>query len=497
MNLVATSGVRKDHEVPTQRIEVCETHTGVVVLAGDRAYKSKKPVITDFLDFSTRLSREHACRREIELNCRLSADSYIGLAHLVGPEGGPGEPVIEMRRYPDDERLSTIVGRALWAGGHLDAIAQKLARLHAESPRGREINAAGRRTAIVARWEQNLVELVRRATRLDIGKSIAQIDHLFRQYVDGRAMLFAQRIDRRRIVDGHGDLQAADIFCTAGGPVILDCLEFDDQLRYVDGMDDASFLAMDLQFLSADELADSFLASYRGAAEEDAPFSLAYFYCAYRAVVRAKVDCVRMEQGDGLAHADALRHLELAIDNLQRATVRLVLVGGGPGAGKSTLSSALGGALAAQVISTDDVREELRAAGQLDGPAGHYDTGRYSPHNVHAVYKAMLHRAGSLLAQGQSVILDGTWRDAEARECARAIGHENSCPVVELCCTAPLYIAQNRIAGRCVGASEVTPEIAAAMAQETEIWPEALGIDTSQPVAASVEDAIEMCRSAL
>ncbi|MDR3660206.1 MAG: AAA family ATPase [Mycobacterium sp.] len=497
MGLAATPEVLDPVEVPGPRIEVHETHTGVVVLAGNRAYKSKKPVVTDFLDFSTQRSREHACLREIELNRRLAADSYLGLAHLVGPEGGPGEPVIEMRRYPDSERLATIVGKGLPAVGHLDAIAERIARLHADSAHDKEISAAGRRTAIIVRWEENLGELNRRAGTLDAGGAIARINRLFRQYVDGRATLFAQRIDQCRIVDGHGDLQAADIFCTADGPAILDCLEFDDQLRYVDGIDDASFLAMDLQFLGAGELADHFLAAYRHAAGDDAPLSLAHFYIAYRAVVRAKVDCVRMEQGDALARADAIRHLELAFDNLRAATVRLIVVGGEPGTGKSTVSRALGTALAAQVISTDDVRAELGAAGRLDGPAGQYGAGRYSREQVQLVYRTMLRRAGLLLAQGESVILDATWRDADARECARALGREHRCPIVELECTAPLAIARERIGNRTDGTSEVTAEIAEAMAREHISWPEAHRIDTTAPLIASVDMATTVCRSAL
>ncbi|MUL47121.1 AAA family ATPase [Mycobacterium sp. CBMA293] len=495
MSGAVTPEVLDAMQVPGQ-ITVHETHTGVVVLAGDRAYKSKKPVVTDFLDFGTVQRREHACLREIELNRRLAAGSYLGLAHLVGPEGGPGEPVIEMRRYPDDERLATIVRSGLPAEGYLDAVAQQIARLHADSAHSKQINSAGRRTAVIVRWEQNLAELSRRATTLDAGSAIAVINRLFRQYVDGRATLFAQRIDQCRIVDGHGDLQTADIFCTARGPVILDCLEFDDELRYVDGLDDASFLAMDLQFLGARDLAEYFLSSYRRAAGDDGPASLAYFYCAYRAIVRAKVDCIRMEQGHASARADALRHLELAVDNLRAATVRLVLVGGDPGTGKSTVARALGSALPATVISTDDVRAELVAAGRLDGRAGSYRSGRYSRAQVQEVYKAVLRKAGLLLAQGKSVILDGTWRDPDARECARAVGRENRCPIVELACTAPLDVALARIAGRRDSTSEVTPEIAAAMAHERISWPEAHRIDTTRPVIASTHVAAAICRSA-
>lgn len=496
MSLAVTPHVT-DTVVPAERIEVHETHTGLVVLAGDRAYKAKKPVVTDFLDFSTRDRRERACLREIELNRRLAADSYLGLAHLVSPAGGPGEPVIEMRRYPDAERLATMVARGLPAKGHLDAIAKQLAQLHAASPHNEEISAAGRDMAVLARWEQNLAELSRRAAALDAVGSIALIGRLFRQYVDGRTGLFEQRIDRRRIVDGHGDLQAGDIFCTADGPVVLDCLEFDDQLRYVDGIDDAAFLAMDLQFRGAGELADYFLASYRRAADDAAPPSLAYFYCAYRATVRAKVDCIRMEQGDVVARSDGLRHLELAIKNLRTATVRLILVGGAPGTGKSTVSRALAEAIAAQVISSDDVRAELCEAGCLSGPAGQYGTGRYSPEQVELVYREMLNRAGLLLAEGCSVILDATWRDTDARRRARALGRDHSCPIVELECSAPLGIAQERIGHRRGSTSEVTAEIAAALAKEPFSWPEAHRLDTTESLSATVDAAVAVCRSVL
>lgn len=497
MSLAVTPPVTGTAGVSGARIELHETHTGLVVLAGDRAYKAKKPVVTDFLDFGTRERRERACLREIELNRRLAADSYLGLAHLVGPADGPGEPVIEMRRYPDAERLATMVARGQPAKGHLDGIAKQLAQLHADSPHNEEISAAGRDTVVVARWEQNLAELSRRAAALDAVGSIALIGRLFRQYVDGRTGLFEQRINQRRIVDGHGDLQAGDIFCTADGPVILDCLEFDDQLRYVDGIDDAAFLAMDLQFRGAGALADHFLAAYRLAAGDVAPPSLAYFYAAYRAIVRAKVDCIRMEQGDVVARSDALRHLELAIKNLRTATVRLILVGGAPGTGKSTVSRALAETIAAQVISSDDVRAELCGAGRLSGSAGQYGTGRYSPEQVELVYREMLNRAGLLLAQGRSVILDATWRDTDARRRARALGRDHRCPTVEMECSAPLGIAQERIRNRRDTTSEVTTEIAAALAQENSSWPEAHRIDTTEPLTASVDVALAVCRSAL
>ena len=92
-------------------VDVHETHTGVVVLVGDRAYKAKKPVLTDFLDFRTPEQRERACLREVELNSRLSPGSYLGVAHLDDPAGGAAEPIVVMRRYRENDRLASMVTR--------------------------------------------------------------------------------------------------------------------------------------------------------------------------------------------------------------------------------------------------------------------------------------------------------------------------------------------------------------------------------------------------
>ena len=136
---------------------------------------------------------------------------------------------------------------------------------------------------------------------------------------------FTQRITDGRIVDGHADLLTDDVFCMPEGPVLLDCLEFDDQLRYVDGIDDAAFLAMDLEFLGRKDLGDYFLKQYSRHAGDTAPSTLTDFYIAYRAVVRAKVDCVRVAQGHHDAVADAQRHIDVALEHLRCGTVRLIL----------------------------------------------------------------------------------------------------------------------------------------------------------------------------
>lgn len=473
--------------------EIRETHTGLVILVGEKAYKLKKPIATDFLDFSSVERRQHACEVEVALNRRLAPDSYLGVAHFVGPGDGPAEPVIVMRRYPDDARLASLVKNNEPVHHHLCVIAEALARFHETARRSGEIDAQGGNCAVSARWRQNLLELQRRSGAIFSTESINQVTRLANQFISGRGALFAQRIAERRIVDGHADLLADDIFCMPDGPALLDCLEFDDRLRYVDGIDDAAFLAMDLEFLGRKDLGAYFVDEYSRRADDSAPQALRDFYIAYRAVVRAKVDYIRVAQGHSEAASDARRHIDIALDHLKAGTVRLILIGGGPGTGKTTLSRALAQELCAQVVSTDDVRRELHQSGVISGRVGELDAGLYTPENVTRVYDEVLRRARLALSGGSSLILDGTWRDARERGRAREVADESVAPLVEFSCSLPLETASARIEGRVVSTSDATGEIAAALAQRDFESFDAHRIDTSRPLSESVTEVQKIC----
>jgi predicted kinase len=351
----------------------------------------------------------------------------------------------------------------------------------------------GKAGAIDQRWRENLSELNRYAGTLPT-EPLSRIQHLAAEFVSGRGPLFTHRIEQGLIVDGHGDLLADDIFCVQGEPALLDCLEFDDELRYVDCVDDATFLTMDLEFLGRKDLGDYFLERYAVHSGHTAPSALQDFYIAYRAVVRAKVDCVRLSQGKSEAAEDAARHLAIAVGHLQNGSVRLALVGGNPGTGKSTLARALAEQTGAQVTSTEDVRRELRDSGGITGDAGVLNEGLYRPDNVAMVYEVALRRAHSLLGNGQSVILDGTWRDPQMRAQAHRLGSETHSAMVELMCSAAVDTAAGRIRTRRPGSSEVTPEIAAALAAQDAGWDTAHRIDTSRTLEDLVREAHDVWR---
>ena len=144
--------------------------------------------------------------------------------------------------------------------GPLRQVARILAAQHASAPRSpADLSEQGSRDALPTRWDANIGQAMAVRGRVLDAKTIAETGRLARQFLAGREPLFDARISAGHIVDGHGDLLADDIYCLDDGPRILDCLDFDDQLRWLDGLDDAAFLAMDLERLGVAELARQFI----------------------------------------------------------------------------------------------------------------------------------------------------------------------------------------------------------------------------------------------
>ena len=468
-------------------VAVAETHSGVVFFLGDRAYKLKKPVALGFLDFRTREARLDACRREVALNRRLAPDVYLGIADISGPDGQPCDHLVVMRRMADERRLSSMVATGVDVREHLAGLAKVLARFHAGADRSSTIDEAAGRDALRRRWETNHEEMASfRGTVLDPETEDAVIT-LARRYLAGRAPLFQRRIEEGRACDGHGDLLADDIFCLDDGPRVLDCLEFDDRLRFGDALADVAFLAMDLERLGRPDLASEFLARYGDASGDRWPPSLAHHHIAYRAQVRAKVSAVRWSQGDTASAESVARLLTLCHDHLRQARVRLVLVGGNPGTGKSTVARGIAAPLDALVFRSDEVRKSLVGSDPLVPSPAPLDQGLYRPAMNDATYTELLARARTALELGRTVVLDATWRHPKWREAAATVASAASADMVELRCVAPLDVALVRVRRRSgTDASDATEEITRALSSSDGGWTTATEIDTSGEVAAAI-----------
>lgn len=466
---------------------IAETHISWVFFVGDRAYKLKKPVRTAFLDFSTIESRRLDCEREVALNRRLAPDVYEGVATVMGVDGEVCDHLVVMKRMPDERRLSAQVQSHATEPAlrrSILAIARRLASFHAAAERSTQIDAAGSPEVTASRWLTNTAQLRPFVDEVLDADLIEEVDRLAARYVAGRAPLLEQRIADGRVLDGHGDLLADDIFCLDDGPRILDCLEFDDGLRWGDGLADAAFLAMDLERLGRLDLSSVLLSAYEAASGDSWPQSLAGHYIAYRALIRSKVACLRASQGADTAQEDARLLLELAARRLREAAVRMVLVGGAPGTGKSSLAATLGRALGWPVLRSDTLRTEF--AGLSPGVAdGRDQRASYGTAATQRTYDELVARGAALAQLGQTVILDATWTSERHRAQARAAAQETATDLVELRCVAPATMAADRLVRRREAGtdpSEATPAIALAMAAGADPWPEAVAIDTTGSV---------------
>ncbi|GGN52035.1 hypothetical protein FHR83_009244 [Actinoplanes campanulatus] len=437
---------------------------------GDRAYKLKKPVDLGFLDFRRRADRFRACHREVRLNRRLAPDVYLGVADIVGPDGLPGDHMVVMRRMPDERRLSTLVRRGAPVDAELRRLARVMAVFHGIARRGPAIDAEGGRAGLRGRWDATFEQLRHLHSGVLDRDAADEVERRAHESLDGRDRLFTDRIAHGRIVDGHGDLLADDIFLLDDGPRILDCLEFDDRLRYLDGLDDAAFLAMDLEHLGAPALAGRFLDWYAQFSDDPAPEPLRHHYVAYRAFVRAKVACLRHEQGNPNAAADVVAYTDLTLRHLRAGMVRLIAVGGPRTEAKTSLAGRLADQLGATVLSSDRIRREMAGLDPRMSAAAGFDQGIYTTEWTDRTYAELCWRARQLLEVGQTVILDASFTRDRHREAARRLAACTHSTLTELLCTAGITTL--------AAPSDADSLIAGLLAAGADDWPQARHVAT-------------------
>ena len=485
-------------------LEVRETHASWLLLTPTHVYKVKKPVRFDFMDLSAPATRRRMCEAETELNRRLAPDVYEGVGWFEEP-GGRREPVVVMRRLPADRSLAELV-RAddPFLEWHVASVASTLAAFHAGARSDDRVRGWATGEAVRQLWEDNLAGLMRTAAGIVDPPTLEVAARLAGDYISGRQALFESRIADDRIVDGHGDLLCDDVFCLDDGPRLLDCLEFSERLRAVDILLDAASLAADMERLGRPDLAALWLEEHARSTGDDWPASLAHFYVAYRALVRAEVAAIRAGAAGGasraagpVADADEARLLvAIALDHLREGAVRLVMIGGLPGAGKSTLAAALSEATGWPVISTDIVRKRLAGLDPEEPAGGAFGTGIYSPELSAAVYAELISEADILLSGGRSVILDGSWVRRCWRDAAFDTAAHRRAAVVPILCRVPTPVANERLRRRSEqpATSDATPGIRASMADLLEPWDDALEFDTSRPLEELVGDALDLAQ---
>lgn len=309
----------------TERVESIETHMAWVFLTDRLAFKLKKPVRYEFLNFSTLEARRDDCFAEVRLNRRLAPDVYLGVTALrVDEEGmrldGAGIAVdwlTRMKRLPREAMLDRAIERGEVDEAVLRKAARRLARFYRDAdPIGLSAREYLERLRRYVR--ENRRELTR--PEFGLGETAAEaIGGRLEDFLAERAGDLEARVRNGRIVEGHGDLRPEHV-CLRPDPVFIDCIEFRREFRLVDPADELAFLGIECEALGARWIGDVFLQTYRTETDDPAPPEIVEFYRCHRAYLRAKLSMWHVRDGALADHAAwrgrARDYLELAAGHL-------------------------------------------------------------------------------------------------------------------------------------------------------------------------------------
>jgi aminoglycoside phosphotransferase family enzyme len=288
-----------DH--PSQ-VSMRQTHISWLFFTEHFVYKVKKPVDFGFLDFTALESRQFFCDQEVQLNRRLAPGVYLGIVEVKADEGrirlgGPGKTIdyaVQMRRLPEDRMLPRLLAAGQVTFDTMRRLARLVAEFHTQAETGGAIDEAGTVTTVLTNWQENFDQ-----TRPYLGfplpqETYDQIQNRVLAFCRVGEELFGQRIAEGRIRDGHGDLRTEHI-CLTEPIAIFDCIEFNHRFRHGDVAADVAFLAMDLDERGYPDLSHAFVEAYIDYSGDHGLRRMLNFYQCYRAFIRAKVECFRLD----------------------------------------------------------------------------------------------------------------------------------------------------------------------------------------------------------
>ena len=492
-------------------VRVLETHISFVLLTGRNAYKIKKAVDLGFLDFRALSSRSFYCQEELRLNRRTAPGIYLDVVAIAGSveaptlgcDGPPIEYALKMREFRQDALATQALERGEFSPACIDALAAQVADLHRAADAADSGGSRGDPDGILRIALRNFDRMRPRGHDLE---DVGQLDGLRAWTQAEHAVLAAtmsDRVSRARIRECHGDLHLGNIAAIDGKPVIFDCLEFSEELRWADVMSDVAFLVMDLRRHGRRDLAHRFLNAYLEITGDYEGLRVLPFYLVYRAMVRAMVACERARQaGPGAAGDAALAesrdYLDLAGRFAYERQPAIVVTHGFSGCGKTTVSQSLLEAIAGVRIRTDVERKRLHGLRPTDREPAGLEAALYSTEVTRWVYLRVLALARVTVEAGFTAIVDGAFLWRWQREMFRDLARELAMPFLVVTLKAREATLRARIVRRREHANDASDADLAVLDQqlrsahplEADENADAIAIDTEKPVPSGLWLAI-------
>lgn len=489
-------------------VERIDTHTSIVFLVRDRAYKLKRAVRFNYLDFSTSERRQMLCEAEVRLNRRTAPALYRSAIAItrqadgslaLGGDGTPVDWVVEMNQFPQEALFDRLASTGQLDLETMPPLATAIARFHASAERRREHGGRAGMAWIVDGNADGFAEFGR--TCLDPSASRRVIEGSRRE-LERVTELLERRRESGFVRQCHGDLHLRNIVLLDGQPTLFDGVEFNDQISCIDVLYDLAFLLMDLWRRHLPRHANHIWNRYLAETGDVGGLPLLPLFLSCRAAVRAKTSATAAALQQEAArrnelHDAAREYLDMAEQLLHPAGPSLVAVGGFSGSGKSTLALGLapsvGAAPGAVVLRSDEIRKRVCGVAPLErlGPQG------YAPEVSERVYSALIERAAMVVRSGHSAIVDAVLAREADRKGLEQLAARAVVPFVGLWLDAPESLLVSRTEQRQNDPSDADANVVRLQrAQDSGdiTW---LRLDASGPAALVLANATDHVRRQL
>lgn len=291
--------LKKDKAVyphKVSKINLEETHISWILLTGKYAYKLKKELkFGNVLDFSNLSLRKKYCQREVQLNKLLCQEMYEGVVKIVNDKdsirfadlkekGKPLEYAVKMREIPQKYRMDHLLKQNKINKKTIDKLVSILVKFHKKTPTNPKIKKFGQPSFLFKKINENF------RTLETLTKINPKFEKTLIKFIQENKSLFLKRIKQNKIRDIHGDLYLRNIFVINNSKFYLyDRIEFNEELRSADIIEDVAHFAMDLDFHRRHDLRKYFLTQYLVKSQDQELELLVYFWMCYKACMRAKV----------------------------------------------------------------------------------------------------------------------------------------------------------------------------------------------------------------
>ena len=436
-------------------VRTIETHISTVILAGDDAYKFKKPLDLDFLDFSTLEARRQFCETELEINRRLAPQIYLEVVTLNGDDAspvinGPGpilDYAVHMRRFDRERQLDRLLEQDRLPAAAMEALGHYIAAFHERTERTDTRSEYGTVDAATQPMLDNFPALEKAVTGAADRARLERLEAWTRSEINRLQPHLQKRHDDGYVRHGHGDLHLGNLVYVDDEdgnevPVAFDAIEFDPALRWIDVISEIAFTTMDLLARQSRAHAWRLLNAYLEGREDFDGLALLPLYQVYRALIRAKVQGIhgaeaQLPSDEQAAHkAEMGRYLALADRLTERGAPRLILMHGVSGSGKTVISTQVLEALGAVRLRSDIERKRMPT------PVDYSDSGRAR------IYDHLHARADQLLSLGLTVVVDATFLSRDKRAPFQALARKHSAGFAVVACRAHETILRERLEQR-------------------------------------------------